>query len=290
MLKRSTFAPRACAFVVAAAVIAAGTSGAGAAPTNDQSVETSLAAKAPAKRGVTMAASTRQTVEGSRYTLTASVRSPKQAGSITIQKFDPPDYSFQEPEWDDVKTIPVRGRAEFKLVVVATERDSERYRAVVRYKKAKPVTSKPAAVTIWRWIPLSEYDPYYETGGTTFGTFGINGVNYKGWGPSLSSYVNSWEARFTPGRHCIAFKGVLGLDDDSDDGASGTVAIISDDRPLYTSPMLTPGMAEPVTVALSKPYRLGLRLTDTTPGGTDGHDVLEAYPSIGDPALLCSGA
>jgi hypothetical protein len=144
-------------------------------------------------------------------------------------------------------------------------------------------------VTIWRWIPLSDYDPYYETGGTTFGTFGINGRIYEGWGPLLHSHVGYWEASFTPGRHCAAFRGLVGLDDDSDDASSGTVAITPDDVQIYESQPLAPGTELPVTVPLANPYRLGVILTDTTPGGTDGHDDIESYPSIGDPTLLCTG-
>lgn len=245
--------------------------------------------RAQVKRGATTTTSVAQTVEGNRYVVTTTVKSPKHATSITLQKLDAPDYSFQDPEWDDVRTVAVRGRAKIRTVVVATEKNTERYRAVVRYKKAKPFTSKPTTVKVWRWIPLSEYDAYYETGGTGFGTFSINGRSYRGFGPYYYLSLGSWESRFTPGRNCKALKGVLGLDDDSGDGASGTVTVTADDRTIYTSRSLTPGMSLPVTIPLATPYRLGLLLTDTTPGGTDGHDDIEAYPSIGDPLLLCTG-
>ena len=72
--------------------------------------------------------------------------------SGTIQKFDPPEYSFQAPAWVDVKTLMVRGRSKIKTVVVATDHNSERYRTIVRYKMAKPVTTRPIAVRIWRSI------------------------------------------------------------------------------------------------------------------------------------------
>ncbi len=81
----------------------------------------------------------------------------------------------------------------------------------------------------------------------------------------------------------------MGLDDDSDDGSSGTVALTADGIPIYQSRSLTPGMALPVTIPIANPYRLALQLTDTTPGGSDGHDPIEAYPSIGDPTLRCTG-
>jgi hypothetical protein len=254
------------------------------------SVHLSAVAKAESKltRGATTTASVRQTLEGSRYVVTTSLKSPKKATNVTIQKLDPPEYTFQEPEWVNVRTTAVRGRSRIKTVVVATETNTERYRAVVSYKRAKAFTTKPVAVTIWRWIPLSDYDPYYESGDTTFGTFGINGRVYKGWGPWLYSHVGYWEARFTPGRHCAAFRGLVGLDDDSDDGSSGMVALTADDQQVYESQQLSPGTELPVTIPLAKPYRLGVILTDTTPGGTEGHDDIESYPSIGDPELLCT--
>lgn len=243
-----------------------------------------------ADRGARTAASVRRAVEGVRYTITTTLRSPTRATKVTLQKFDPPEYSFQEPAWADVKTLRVRGRAKIKTKVVATDHNIERYRAIVRYESAKPVTTRPVAVRIWRWIPLSDYYPYYETGGTTTqGTFGINGRVYAGFGPYLHSHVGSWEARFTPGRHCNAFKGTFGLDDDSDDGSSGTIAIVGDDKPLYQSPSLTPGMDLAITVPLPEPYRLGIQLSDTSPGGTEGDDEFESYPAIGAPALLCTG-
>ena len=214
--------------------------------------------------GAAIQASVRRTEEGQRYVLVTTVKSPRRATSMTLQKFDPPEYSFEDARWNDVKTLRVRQRSKVRIVVVAVDRNVERYRAVVRYKNAKPVTTRPVSVTVWRWIPLSDYRPYHETGGaTTYGTFGINGRVYKGFGPYLHSHVGYWESRFTPGRH--------------------------GDTSVYRSPALTPGMSLPFYVPLAKPYRLGIQLSDTSPGGTEGYDEVEAYPAISDPALRCTG-
>jgi hypothetical protein len=282
--------------VLAATAVLAGLAGASSgasdgAPQDGTSGSAAIAKiSTRAQLAATTTASVSESVEGDRYTITTTLRSPKNAAKITVQKFDPPDYSFDEPGWVDVKTLMVRGRSKIKTTVVATDHNTERYRAIVRYKTTKPVTTRPVTVKIWRWIPLSDYTPYYETGGTTTrGTFGINGRVYTGFGPYLFSHVGSWETRFTPGRHCKAFKGTIGLDDDSADGSSGTIAITGDDQPAYQSPSLTPGMDLTVTIALAKPYRLGIQLSDTSPGGTEGHDDIESYPAIGDPALLCTG-
>jgi hypothetical protein len=75
----------------------------------------------------------------------------------------------------------------------------------------KAVVSKPVNVTVWRWIPLKEYAPYYEAqpGAAIFGTTTFNGVAYSGWGAPTYSHTGAWESRCTPGRHCKSFKAVL---------------------------------------------------------------------------------
>ncbi|GAA4748462.1 hypothetical protein GCM10023350_36740 [Nocardioides endophyticus] len=108
-----------------------------------------------------------------------------------------------------------------------TSNNNERYQVTVASKKTKKVVaSEVVRVTIWRWIPLSEYRPYYEAepGAAIFGTTTINGRAYNGWGAASYSHTGTWESRFTPGRRCMSFKATLGVGDISDDGSSGTVA------------------------------------------------------------------
>jgi hypothetical protein len=245
-------------------------------------------ARAVARRGATVTAAATQVEEGSRLTLTATITSPLQASKVTLQKLYVPMY-YGDPTWTPVKTLRVHGKRKVNFGVVATGLNNERYRVTVTYKNAKPFTSKPVGVTVWRWIPLSEYNPYYETGGAIFGTTSINGHPYKGWGAATYSHAGAWESRFTPGRHCKAFQGVLGLGDVSADGSSGTINFTADDTVAYQSPSLTPGMDVPVVIPLPRPYRIGIQLFDTTPGGTTGRDDAESWPVIGDPALLCTG-
>ncbi|WP_182525849.1 hypothetical protein [Nocardioides dongkuii] len=280
----------------ALALILVPTGTAAAAATNatqpDDSSATSAIERAGIKRGAALTSAARQVDEGSRYTLTATIKSPRRARKVTLQKFNPPNYSFQEPAWDTVRAAKVKARRKVKFTAVAVEHNSEKYRVTVTYKKARPVTSKPATVFVWRWIPLKEYTPYYvsEPYGTAFGTTTINGHAYAGWGAAYYSHTGTWESRFTSGRHCNAFRGVLGVDDGSADGSSGTVEFTADDATVYSSPTLTPGMDLPVTVPLpTKPYRFGIRLSDTTPGGTTGRDDIEAFPGIGEPVLRCTG-
>ncbi|MDN4159979.1 hypothetical protein [Nocardioides abyssi] len=242
------------------------------------------------QRGATISSSTKEAEEGDRLTLTVALKSAAKAKMVTLQRYQPSRYGWDAPAWNDVKTVNPRGNRRLRFAVLATEKNVERFRAVVAYKKAKPTTSRPVNIKVWRWIPLSEYDPYYETGGTTvYGTFGINGRVYKGFGPYTFSHLGSWESQFTPGRNCRAFRGVFGLDDDSDDGSSGVIAVTADDVQVYETPPLTPGMSLEWTVQLPHPYRLGLQLRDTSPGGSEAHDEVESYPAIGDPALLCTG-
>jgi hypothetical protein len=131
----------------------------------------------------------------------------------------------------------------------------------------KAVVSKPVNVTVWRWIPLKEYAPYYEAqpGAAIFGTTTFNGVAYSGWGAPTYSHTGAWESRCTPGRHCKSFKAVLGVGDISDDGWSGSISFTADDEQIYTSPTLAPGMSVPATVPWAKPYRFGIQLLDTHP-------------------------
>lgn len=248
------------------------------------------AAAKPIARPV-LSSSTKEVEEGDRLTLTATVKSPKIATRATLQKWSVPLYS-STGSWQPVKTAKVRGRSKIPFKTVATDENTERYRVSVAYRSAtRPVTSSAVSITVWRWIPLNEYDPYYEAQpyATTFGTTVIAGQAYSGWGAASYSHTGTWESRFTPGRHCNAFSAVLGVADMSGDGSSGAITLTADDTQIYASPTLTPGISLPVTVDLAEPYRFGIQLFDTTPGGTTGRDAVESWPVLGEPAFLCTG-
>jgi hypothetical protein len=190
---------------------------------------------------------------------------------------------YGDASWEAVRSVKVGGRSRVVFKRIATGLNQERFRATVTYITGKPVTSRPVSVKVWRWIPLSEYTPYYETSGASFGEAMLNGTRYKAWGAASYSHVGAWESRFTPGRHCMAFRGVLGVADISGDGSSGSIRFTADDVMVYESPTLTPGMDVPVEVALASPYRFGLQAFDTSPEG------VESWPVIGEPAFLCTG-
>lgn len=228
-----------------------------------------------------------QVAEGGRYSLTARVRSPKRAVRAVLEKWEVPAY-YGEPYWDPVKTVRVAGKGKVTFKRVATDLNNERYRVVLTYKKVrKAVSSRPVSVAVWRWIPLSEYSPYYQSESYAIGagTAMIDGRAYRGWGPYSYSRSGAWESRFTPGRHCTSFRAVLGVTDISADGSTASIGLTADDTLVYTSPSLTPGMSVPVTVALAKPYRFGVRFTDTTPEDVAGR----SWPVLGDPAFYCTG-
>ncbi len=231
--------------------------------------------------GVILKASVPQAEEGDRVTLSARIKSPATARRVTLLRLNVPTYG--SPSWDPVKSVRARDRAKVSFAIVAAGPNTDRYRVSVTYAgKRAAVASKPISVTVWRWIPLRDYGPYYSAGHPDFGQVSLNGRRYDGWGARYV-HVGSWEARFTPGRHCKAFRGVLGLSDTSDDGSSGTIGFTADDGPVYSSPPLTPGTELPVEVALATPYRFGIQLADTSP------DKVESWPVIGDPAFLCTG-
>lgn len=238
-----------------------------------------------------LSSSAEQVEEGDWLTLTATIKSPKTATRATFQKWSVPLYSGTAT-WQTVKTVKVNGRNKIPFKTVATDENTERYRVSVAYRSAaRPVNSSAVNITVWRWIPLNEYDPYYEAEpyAAGFGTTTIAGQAYSGWGAATYSHTGTWESRFTPGRHCKAFKAILGVADISGDGSSGSITFTADDTQIYASPTLTPGMSVPVTVDVAKPYRFGIRLFDTTPGGTTGRDEVESWPVLGEPAFLCTG-
>lgn len=236
-----------------------------------------------ATEAVILRGSAAEVEEGDRYTLTARITSADVARRVTLQQWTL-DYAGNG-YWDDVRSTKVDGRKRVVFKRVATGLNRERWRVSVTYGGKRVERSRPYAVTVWRWIPLSDYAPYYETDSLSLGPHAvdINGHRYEGWGPYSFWGAESWEARFTPGRHCTAFRGVLGVDDISADGSSGTISFTADDETIYTSPSLTPGMDEVVEVPLDAPYRFGVQGVDTSPDG------VESWPVIGDPAFLCTG-
>ena len=289
MLKKNRVGALVASLVVAASLATgAGVASASSTDVVDAGSSPDTSARPAATRAVRLTASAKQVEEGDRLTLTATIKSPQQATRVTLQKASVSVFSGNT-YWNPVKTVGVRGKRKVPLKVVATDENTERYRAVVTYKTMKPATSKPVKVAVWRWVPLSEYDPYYETGGAIFGTLTLNGHPYTGWGAATYSHVGAWESRFTPGRNCTTFRGVIGIADISHDGSSGLIKFTAEDTVIYESPVLTPGMDVSVNLPLAQPYRFGIQLFDTTPGGTTGRDAVQAWPVIGDPALLCTG-
>jgi hypothetical protein len=238
-----------------------------------------------------LASSVQEATEGDRLTLTATVKAPKRALRATLQKWSAQPYAGSS-SWRSVRSVKVKGRSKVRFKTVATDENTERYRVSVTYRDAaKPLKSRAVTIAVWRWIPLNEYRPYYEAEpyAAGFGSTTIAGRAYSGWGAATYSHTGTWESRFTPGRHCKAFKAVLGVADISGDGSSGLVTLTADDTQVYASPTLTPGMSIPLTIDLATPYRFGIQLFDTTPGGTTGRDDLESWPVLGEPAFLCSG-
>lgn len=233
------------------------------------------------KRAVTLSRSAVHVEEGDRFTVSARIASPRKARRVILQQWYVPSYG--DPSWQPVKSVRVADRSRVRFKRVATGLNSERFRARVTYRTGRPVASKPVAVKVWRWIPLWEYSPYYSTSGAIFGETTLNGQRYKGWGAAAYSDAGAWESRFTPGRHCTAFRGVLGVADISADGSSGSIAFTADDVTVYESPVLTPGMDVSVEVSLTKPYRFGIQAANTSP------EDVKSWPVIGDPAFLCTG-
>lgn len=227
-------------------------------------------------------AAKKSVTEGDVLKLTATVGQVKTAKRVTLERWEP-NSIWSGGRWVSVKARKVKRRVVFKTTVTTENR--ARYRVSVTYRKrSKPVVSKAASVTVWRWIPLRGFTPYQSN--VTFESHDalVNGRSRRVWGPF--AYTGSaWESRYTPGRNCSAFRGAAGLKDSSGDGATGLVEFSAEGKVLWRSPVLVPGRLAPFKVALKpKPYRVALAAVDTsdTPG-------VRALPVVADPELYCTG-
>ncbi|MFC7492755.1 MULTISPECIES: hypothetical protein [unclassified Nocardioides] len=223
-----------------------------------------------------------EAVEGDRVTFT--VRVPKAGRAKNVRLEAQTSDILGNKTWEGVRRTAVLGpKVALRTTVTALNR--QRYRAVVTYQDKTVVRSRPFSVKIWRWIPLTAFESYYDTGGImdeAWWTFAINGLAYKGWGTYTRS--TAWESRYTLGRHCTTMSGIFGVTDESADGSSGQVAIKADDKLLHTSPVLVPGSEHKTTLPLGRPYRISVSATNPA-----ASSELYAFPAIGDAEFLCTG-
>ncbi|WP_439937820.1 hypothetical protein ACS3YM_18045 [Nocardia sp. N13] len=225
-------------------------------------------------------ASSKEVTEGDRITLRVRVPQSGNAKRVTLQERV---EGFSTYAWTDVASKRALARVKFRTTVTA--RNEAVYRVAITYRnRLKPVDSRPVKVTVWRWIQLREFTPYFQTFLAGYGEADINGDRYAVWGGYAGTSVRAWEARVTPGRNCTRFRAVLGLADTSDDESSGVVAFATDEATtIYQSPALTPGMALPVELNLSRPYRFGMTAANTSA------ETIRSYPRVGDGAFYCTG-
>ncbi len=210
----------------------------------------------------------------------------RDAKRIEFQQFLPEYLGDSTPVWTAVRSRRVTNGGSLILKMVADDSVTQRIRAVITYTSGDRSTSRPANVKIWHWINLYDFDAYYSAGAiwdSQFISFAMNGDTWLGWQTYSSSSM--WESRYTLGRHCKAFRGTLGLKDDSSDGTTATVTLLTDETTeVYTSPTLVPGAVEQVEFDLARPYRFSIQGRDTTPDSEATHVV---HPAIGTPQFLC---
>jgi hypothetical protein len=240
-------------------------------PTTGRSEAPKVTVSAPANR-----------VEGDRFAVKIKVGATRKAERLSLLKET--ENIYGQPEWTPVKSMKVLGRSIMKVRTVADTLDTNRFRAQVRYADGRTVTSKPVTVIIWHWYALGRFPSYYETPGVadySGADFAMNGDTWVGW----YTYGNQtmWEARYTPGRNCKAFRGTAGVRDESSDDSAGTITLVADETDVvWESPELTPGMVAPFEIELAMPYRFAIQAHDTS--------VEPAYaaPGIGAPEFLCN--
>ncbi|GAA1139606.1 hypothetical protein [Nocardioides aquiterrae] len=251
--------------------ISGGTAAPAAEATTGRSGPPAVTVSAPADR-----------VEGDRFTVKVRIGAARKAERLSLLKLT--ENIYGQAEWTPVKSMKVQGRSAVKVPAVADTLDSNRFRAQVRYVDGRTVTSRPVTVTIWHWYPLGGFRSYYETPGVadySGASFAMNGDTWVGW--YTYGTATMWEARYTPGRNCKAFRGTAGVRDESSDGSSGTITLVADETDVvWESPELTPGMVAPFEVELAAPYRFAIQAHDTS--------VEPAYaaPAIGASEFLCN--
>lgn len=218
-------------------------------------------------------------VEGEPFSLRARVSRTTGARQVQLLAAAP------GAPWQVVSKTRARKKRTYSFTATAGPEDTVRYRVKVLYERGT-VSSTPASTAVWHWTPMTDFEPYLQTPGVSFGNnvhITINGVGYRGGWETYGKY-GVWESRVTPGRHCSALRGVVGISDDSADGSSAVVTVTAEETtPVYTSPTLTPGMSVPFQVALATPFRLGVSATRTS------LPTLAAYPALATPELLCTG-
>lgn len=232
-------------------------------------------------RKATVKSSAVEVTEGDRIALRVRVPQAKNARRVVLQerRID----VFGQAQWTDIDSKRARGQLKYRLTVTA--QNEATYRVAITYRgRAKPVLSRPTKLTVWRWIELREFAPYFQTSLAGYGEADMNGSRYAAWGGYAGTSIRSWEARVTPGRNCTRFRAILGLADTSDDDSSGVVSFAVDEATtVYQSPPLTPGMTVPVTLELARPYRFGMAAANTSA------DKVRAYPMVGNGAFYCTG-
>jgi len=218
-------------------------------------------------------------VEGDRFTVVAKVSKPSEAKQVQLLR-------ATTGGWELVAKTKVRKKKSYSFQDVAGSLDVVRYRVKVVLDGGGAVASQPAQAAVWHWTPMTDFDPYYGTPGVEFGNnvhITLNGVSYRG-GWETTGKSGPWETRITPGRNCRAFRGVVGVTDESADGSSAVLSLVTDETTtVYQSPPLTPGAAVPVQLDLATPYRLAVRAQRTSA------PPLSAFPAIATPELLCTG-
>lgn len=242
-------------------------------------------APAPSPRpAVVVHDSDREVVEGDRIAITARVPKARAARRVVLERLKMPVYEgIGSPTWETVRSVAARGRARIRFKTLAQQPDIEKLRIRVTYKnQRKSALSRPVSLKVWSWVPLREIPTYYSSPSASLVELPIGGRKYPAWGAYFGSAL-SYESRFTAGRNCKTFRGIAGLTDASQDGATGTVQVSADEQLVWSSPTLTPGVTVPIELALSLPYRFALVATNTSSPG------VRSYPAVGNPELLCSG-
>lgn len=252
---------RRCLFVVAVAVVAA-----------------LMPSSSPAANAfkVTISVKSSHVVIGNKVVLTGTITPQAVGQKVILQK----RYSKKKP-WSNVRTGKVATDGTYRLKDKPTSTKRHWYRVVKPASQTRSRgESKAVKVTVSKWMHLTDLEEgdaenVWEDAVT------INGTHYS---RSLYFYRGASSPGFIEyniSRKCSLLQGIYGLDDSSDTGSTGKVAVLADGALIYEGNFGV-GQSEDVTIGTSGSFRLRFEFDYTSPD--DG-----AQPAVGNPKVLCEG-
>lgn len=226
-----------------------------------------------AKYVVTATANKTVAITGTKVVVRGKVK-PAAPGSVVVLQ----QRAVGKRKWSESGTAKIKADGTFKLVDTPKSIVARDYRVFKPGDDAaKSGYSEIMRVTVYRWLKLG-YLAARAADQLTVGTATINLDQYPA--SLLSNGTDTSGMRdYNLGKKCLRLRGIVGLDDDSDGGATGTVNFSGDGISLFTG-QLTLANPQPFDLGISQVFRLAVSYT--TPGPAP-----RAIVAVAKPEVLC---